>query len=70
MISQLNSRNSDEYCTLEKSFVEVLDKFAAPKMRKIFRGNQKPHVNETLSSAITKRSHSKNDKVNVIKLLN
>ena len=27
LISKLSSRNSYEYCTFEKSFVEVLDKF-------------------------------------------
>ena len=27
IISKLSSRNSYEYCTFEKSFVEVLDKF-------------------------------------------
>ena len=33
LISKLNSRGSDEYCTSEKSFVEVLDK---PKGAKFF----------------------------------
>ena len=41
LISEPNSRNSYEYCTFEKCFVEVLDKHA-PKKRKIFRGNHKP----------------------------
>ena len=41
LISEPNSRNSYEYCTFEKSFVEVLDKHA-PKKRKTLRGNHKP----------------------------
>ena len=51
--SKPNSRNSYGYCTLEKNFVEVLDKHA-PKIRKILRGNHKHHVNKTLHSAIMK----------------
>ena len=53
--SELNSRNSYEYCAFEKSFVEVLDKHA-PKKRKILRVNQKPHVIKTLHSGIMKCS--------------
>ena len=49
LISEPDSRNSYEYCTFDKSFVEVLDKHA-PKMRKILCGNHKPHVNKTLHS--------------------
>ena len=55
LINELNSRNSYEYCTFEKSFVEVLNKHA-PKKRKIVRGNQKPHVNKTLHFGIMKCS--------------
>ena len=51
LISELNSRNSNEYCAFEESFVEGLDKHA-PKKRKILRGNYKLHVNKTLHSAI------------------
>ena len=58
LISELNSRNSYEYCTFEKNFVEVLDKHA-PKKRKILRRNHKPHVNKTLHSAIMKCSKVK-----------
>ena len=43
LINEPNLRNSYEYCTFEKSFVEALDKHA-PKKRKILRGNHKPHV--------------------------
>ena len=69
LISEPNSHNSYEYCTFEKSFVEVLDKHE-PKKRKIFCGNCKPHVNKTLLSAIMEcsqleikamKSKSKND---------
>ena len=57
-LSEPSSRDSYEYCTFDKSFVEVLDKYA-PKKRKIFRGNHKPHVSKTLYSAITKCSQLK-----------
>ena len=40
-----------EYCTFDKSFLEVLDKHA-PKKRKSLCGNHKRHVDETLHSAI------------------
>ena len=56
LINKFNSRNACEYCTFEKNFVEVLDKHA-PKQRKIFLVNQKPHINKTLRSAIMKRSY-------------
>ena len=58
LICKLNSRKSYEYCTFEKSFVEVLDKHA-PKKRKILRGNHNLHVNKTLHSAIMKCSQLK-----------
>ena len=44
-LSEPNSHNSYEYCTFDKSFVEVLDKHA-PKKKKILRGNHKPYVNK------------------------
>ena len=59
LIRNLNSRNLDEYCIIEKSFIEALEKHA-PKKRKILRNNQKPHVNETLRSAIMKSCQLKN----------
>ena len=40
-----------EYCTFDKSFVEVLDKYG-PKKRKSLRGNHKPYVNKTLRSTM------------------
>ena len=58
LTSELNSSNSYEYYTFEKSFVEVLDKHL-PKKRNIFRDNQEPHVNKTLHSGIKKCSQLK-----------
>ena len=58
-LSEPNSRNSYEYCTFDKSFVEVLEKYA-PKKRKSLRGNYKPRVNRTtINSAIMKCSQLK-----------
>ena len=59
LIITLKSRDSGEYCIIEKSFVEASGKHP-PKKRKILRGNQKPHVNETLCSAIMKSCELKN----------
>ena len=42
----------------EKSFVEDLDKHV-PKKRKVFLGNQNPHVKKTLRSVIMKGSKLK-----------
>ena len=47
-----------DYSTFEKKFVDTLNKHA-PKKAKLFRGNQKPHVNKVLHSAIMKRSRLK-----------
>ena len=44
---------------LKKNFVETLNN-QAPKKSKIFRGNQKPHINKILRNAIMKRSKLKN----------
>ena len=57
-LSEPNSRNSYDYGTFGKSFVEVLGKHA-PKKRKILHGNHKPHVNKTLHFAIMKCSQLK-----------
>ena len=71
LINKPSSCNSYEYCTFEKSFVEVFDTHA-PKKRKVLRGNHKPHVNKTQYSAIMKcsqlkikamKSKSKNDMI-------
>ena len=48
-----------DYSKLEKEFIDTLNKHA-PKKNKLFRGNQKPHVNKVLYSAIMKRSRLKN----------
>ena len=71
LTSEPNSRNSYEYYTFGKNFVDTLDTHA-PKKRKILLGNRKPHVNKTLNSAIMKcsqlktkamKSKSKNDMI-------
>ena len=48
-----------DYSKFEKEFIDTLNKHA-PKKTKLFRGNQKPHVNKVLRSAIMKRSRLKN----------
>ena len=48
-----------DYSKFEKEFIDTLNKHA-PKKTKLFRGNQKPHVNEVLPSAIMKRWRLKN----------
>ena len=53
-----NSRERER----EREFIDTLNKHA-PMKTKLFRGNQKPHVNKVLRSAIIKRSRRKN-KVN------
>ena len=48
-----------DYSKFEKEFIDTLNKHA-PKKTKLFHGNQKPHVNKVLHSAIMKRSRLKN----------
>ena len=48
-----------DYSKFEKEFIDTLNKHALKKT-KLFRGNQKPHVNKVLRSAIMKRSRLKN----------
>ena len=48
-----------DYSNFQKKITNTLNKHA-PKETKTFRGNQKPHVNETLRKAIMKRSQLKN----------
>ena len=60
--NDLMSRTLDENvdCSkFEKEFIDALNKHA-PKKIKLFRDNQKPHVNKVLCSAIMKRSQLKN----------
>ena len=61
MSTTQNSRKSSQihYSKFEKEFIDTLNKHA-PKETKLFRGNQKPHVNKMLHSAIMKRSRLKN----------
>ena len=42
-----------------REFIDTVNKHASKKT-KLFRGNQKPHVNKVLLSAIVKRSQLKN----------
>ena len=57
-MSKTVDKNVD-YSKFEKEFTDILNKHA-PKKTKLFRGNQKPHVNKVLRSAIMKRSRLKN----------
>ena len=56
---KLESQENNDYQTFETNFVDTLNN-QAPKKSKIFRGNQKPHINKILRSAIMKRSQLKN----------
>ena len=58
LLSETVDENVD-YSKFEKEFIDTLDKHA-PKKTKFFSGNQKPHVNKVLRSAIMKRSRLKN----------
>ena len=60
--NDLLSKTVDEhvdYSKFEKEFLDTLNKHA-PKKTKLFCGNQKPHINKVLRSAIMKRSQLKN----------
>ena len=57
-MSKTVDENAD-YSKFEREFIDTLNKYA-PKKTKLFRGNQKPHVNKVLRSAIMKRSRLKN----------
>ena len=55
------SKTVDEnvgYSKFEKEFIDTPNKHA-PKKTKLFGGNQKPHVNKVLCSAIMKKSRLK-----------
>ena len=58
LLSKTVDENAD-YSKFEREFIDTLNKHA-PKKTKLFRGNQKPHVNKVLRSAIMKRSRLKN----------
>ena len=51
--------NNVTFTSFENSFVNVLNQ-QAPKKSKVFRGNQKPHLNKSLRAAIMTRSLLKN----------
>ena len=61
LLSKTVDENAD-YSKFEREFIDTLNKYA-PKKSKLFRGNQKLHVNKVLRSVIMKRSRLKN-KVN------
>ena len=50
--------NNVTFISFENNFVNVLNE-QAPKKSKVFRGNQKPHLNKSLRAAIIKRSRLK-----------
>ena len=50
--------NNVTFVSFENNFVNVLNE-QAPKKSKVFRGNQKPHLNKSLRAAIIKRSRLK-----------
>ena len=47
------------FSSFENNFVNVLNQ-QAPKKSKVFRGNQKPHLNKSLRAVIMKCSRLKN----------
>ena len=65
---KLESQENKDYQTFEKNFVETFNN-QAPKMSKILRGSQKPHINKTLRNAIMKRSKLKNEAKSVDDLI-
>ena len=56
---KLESQENNDYQTFETNFIDTLNS-QAPKKSKIFRGNQKPHLNKILRNAVMKRSQLKN----------
>ena len=59
---KLESQENNDYQTFETNFVDTLNN-QAPKKSKIFRGNQKPHINKILRNAIMKRSQLKKKQI-------
>ena len=53
LLSKTVDENVD-YSKFQKEFIDTLNKHG-PKKTKLFRGNQKPHVNKVLRSAVIKR---------------
>ena len=58
LLSKIVDENVDN-SKFEKGFIDTLNEYA-PKKTKLFHGNQKPHVNKVLLSAVMKRSRLKN----------
>ena len=65
LLSETVGENVD-YSKFEKEFIDTLNKHA-PKKTKLFRGNQKPHVNKVLRSAIMKRLRLKMKQIKLVK---
>ena len=59
---KLESRESNDYQTFQLNFVDTLNN-QAPKKSKIFRGNQKSHINKILKNAIMKCSQLKKKQI-------
>ena len=59
LLSKTVDENATTQNSREREFIDTLNKHA-PQKNKLFRGNQKPHVNKVLRSAIMKRSLLKN----------
>ena len=56
---KLESQENNKYQICKTNFVDTLNN-QAPKKSKIFRGNQKPHINKILRNVFMKRSQLKN----------
>ena len=50
---KLESQENNDYQTFEKNFVDILNDKVSNKS-KIFRGNQKPHINKILRNERSK----------------
>ena len=62
LILKLESRENNDYQTFQLNFVDTLNN-QAPKKSKIFRGNQKSHINKILKNAIMKCSQLKKKQI-------
>ena len=67
LVLKLESQENNDYQIFEKIFVDTFND-QAPKKSKIFRGKQKPHINNILRNFIMKRSKLKY-KVSITKSL-
>ena len=65
LLSKTVGENVD-YSKFEKEFIDTLNRHA-PKKTKLFRGNQKPHVNKVLRSTIMKRLRLEIKQIKLVK---